>query len=175
MLKRILIGFAIALVVLLAVIAMQPSQFRVERSVVINASVAKVFPHVNQLTHWQAWSPWVKLDPQAKNIFEGPQAGEGAKLSWHGNDKIGEGSMTITESYRNERIRLRLDFVRPFKNTSNAEFTFTPSGDQTRVVWAMYGENNFIAKTVGLFIDCEKMLGGYFEEGLNNLKAVVEK
>lgn len=175
MLKKILLGLAILLIVLVGLIAMQPNQFRVERSLMINAPAAKIFPQVNQLQNWNAWSPWMKLDPQAKNTFEGPAAGDGAKLSWNGNDKMGQGSMTITESYPNQLVRFRLDFVRPFKGTSTAEFTFVPSGDQTRVTWVMYGENNFMAKAISLVMDCEKMVGGYFDEGLHNLKNITEK
>ena len=38
----------------------------------------------------------------------------------------------------------------------------------------MSGKNNFFFKAGGLFIDCEKMIGPQFEEGLANLKALSE-
>ena len=55
------------------------------------------------------------------------------------------------------------------------QFTFTPEGDGTKVTWAMQSPQPFIAKLVGLFIDCEKMCGDSFLEGLANLKKVVEQ
>ena len=39
----------------------------------------------------------------------------------------------------------------------------------------MYGKNNFMFKAVGLFMDCDKMVGPDFEKGLVNLKTVVAK
>jgi hypothetical protein len=83
--------------------------------------------------------------------------------------------MTIKESHPDALIKIQLDFLEPFVATHTAEFTFTPKDDQTVVTWSMYGENNFIGKAIGLIMNCEKMLGGQFEKGLTQLKAVVEK
>jgi hypothetical protein len=58
--------------------------------------------------------------------------------------------------------------------TSTAEFTFKPEGDRTAVTWAMFGQNNFVARAICLFMNQDKMLGGYFEKGLENLKSVAE-
>ena len=83
--------------------------------------------------------------------------------------------MTILDSRPPNSIKIQLDFIKPFKGTSTAEFTFKPQGEQTLVTWSMYGKNNFIAKAIGLFIDCDKMIGGMFEQGLANMKSQVEK
>ena len=82
--------------------------------------------------------------------------------------------MTITESRWHELVRLRLDFKRPFASTSTAEFTFVPDGKQTMVTWSMSGRNNFISKAFGLFMNCDKMMGGQFETGLSQMKSVAE-
>ena len=174
MLKKILIALAAIVVVLVAVVAVQPSEFRVTRTATISAPAADVFAQVNDFHHWQAWSPWAKLDPAAKATFEGPRAGPGAIFSWAGNDKVGEGRMTLTESRPSELIRIKLDFVKPMEGTSTTEFTFKPAGDQTAVTWTMTGHRNFVAKAVCLFMDIDKMVGGDFEKGLANLKSVVE-
>jgi Polyketide cyclase / dehydrase and lipid transport len=174
MIKKVLIALAVIVVVFIAVVAMQPSEFRVARSAIIRAPVPDVFSQVNDFHSWQAWSPWAKLDPTAKASFEGPRAGAGAVFAWAGNDKIGEGRMTLTESRPSELIRIKLDFVKPMEGTSIAEFTFKPEGDQTAVTWTMTGHNNFIAKAVCLFMNLDKMVGGDFEKGLANLKSVVE-
>lgn len=81
--------------------------------------------------------------------------------------------MTITDSRPNELIRFRLDFLKPMKATNTVKFTFEPEGDQTVVTWSMFGQNNFMAKAIGLFMDCEKMVGDQFEQGLANMKSVV--
>ena len=38
----------------------------------------------------------------------------------------------------------------------------------------MDGKNNFMAKAFHLFVNMDKMVGGQFEQGLTQLKSVVE-
>lgn len=172
--KKILIGLVVLVAVLVAIVSLQPAQFRVERSTTVSAPAETVFAQVNNFRNWDAWSPWAKMDPDAKFSFEGPESGVGAIFRWSGNDKIGEGSNTITESVPGERVRINLVFIRPFEDTSTAEFTFKPEGENTVVTWSMFGENNFISKAFCLFMDMDKMVGGDFEKGLASLKAVAE-
>jgi hypothetical protein len=172
MLKKILTGLAVVIGVLFIVVAAQPSHFSVTRSATIAASPAAVFVHVNDLKKWEAWSPWAKLDPNAKMTYTGPAAGVGAVAAWVGNNEVGEGSMTITESKANELVRFRLDFIKPFAGTSTAEFGFKTKGNETVVTWTMSGENGFIGKAFSLFVNCDKMMGGQFEQGLAQLGKV---
>lgn len=175
MLNTILVVLTLIVIAFVAIIATRPAEFRVTRSAALSAPPAAVFAQVNDLHRWQAWSPWARLDPAARETFEGPPAGVGAAFSWAGNRNIGEGRMAITESRPNELIRFRLEFLKPFKAVNTAEFTFRPEGDHTVVTWSMSGTNNFISKAVGLFINCEKMVGGQFERGLANMRSVVEQ
>jgi uncharacterized protein YndB with AHSA1/START domain len=174
MLKKILLVVALLLVVLVIVIATRPGEFRVSRSATIAAAPEVVFPHVNELRKWDTWSPWAKLDPNAKNSFDGPSAGQGASMSWAGNNEVGEGKMTITESRPNELVRFKLEFYKPMAGTSEAEFTFKPEGGGTRVTWTMTGKNDFIGKAVCLVMNMDQMIGGQFEKGLAGMKAVAE-
>ncbi len=82
--------------------------------------------------------------------------------------------MTLTESRPNDLVRIRLEFMRPFKATNTAEFTFKPDANQTAVTWSMSGRKNFMLKAFGLFMDMDKMVGGDFEKGLASMKAVCE-
>ena len=172
MLPTILIALPILIVAFLIVVASRPAQFRVARAAAIDAPASVVFPQVNNLHNWEAWSPWAKLDPAAKNTYSGAPEGVGSSFAWEGNNKVGAGSMTITGSEPNEVVRIRLDFLRPFKATNSVEFTFKPEGGQTVVTWTMTGTNNFLAKAFGLFVDCDKMCGGFFEKGLADMKAI---
>lgn len=173
MIKKLLIGLVIVIVILCAIIATRADEMNVTRTAVIPAPPAAVFPHVNDLHKWQEWSPWAKLDPNAKNTFEGPAAGVGAKLSWSGNNEVGEGFMTITESRPNELVRFHLEFVKPMAGKCDTSFVFKPEGSGTHVTWNMTGKNNFIGKAMSLVMDCDKMMGGQFEQGFANLKAAV--
>lgn len=156
-------------------VALQPAAFRITRSALIAATPAALFAQVNDFHRWAAWSPWARLDLTAKNVFEGPVEGVGAGFRWDGNKKVGTGAMTIIESRPGELIRIRLEFLKPFAATNITEFTFVPAGGQTQVTWTMTGVNTFIAKAVGVFMNCDKMVGGMFEEGLENLRIVTTR
>lgn len=169
----VLLALMFIAILIIVVIAGQPCEFRVSRTAIIPAPPSTVFAQVNDLRAWQAWSPWAKLDPNAKNAFEGPASDTGASMTWSGNKKIGEGRMTITESRPVEFIRFKLDFLRPFKATNTAEFRFAPDAGATAVTWTMLGRNNLGSKIFTLFMNCEDMVGNDFERGLNNLKSVV--
>ena len=175
MIITILIALAVLVVVFIVIVATRPSDFRVTRSATIPRAAELVFGQVNDLHKFQDWSPWAKIDPQCKVTYDGPPAGVGASFAWAGNKQVGEGRMTVIESRPGELVRFKLEFLKPFKATNTAEFNFKPTGNQTEVTWSMSGKNNFIFKAVGLFMDCDKMVGPDFEKGLANLKTVVAK
>jgi Polyketide cyclase / dehydrase and lipid transport len=179
MIKKILLGALVVIVVGVAifcvVVAMQPAHYHVERSATMNAPAVVVFNQVNDFHKWDAWSPWAKLDPNMKTSYEGAPAGSGAVYSWTGNSDVGEGRMTITDSKPGESVKIKLDFVKPFAATNATAFSFKPQGNQTAVTWAMDGDNNFVGKAFGLFMNMDKMVGGDFEKGLAQMKAISEK
>lgn len=174
MVKKILLSLAAIIAAFFTFVALQPDEYHLERSTIINATPDQVFPHVNNLTQWHDWSPWAKLDPNAKVTFEGPAEGTGAVMHWAGNKDIGAGNMTIAESHTNAHLKIDLKFLEPWPGENTTEFTFTPEGTGTKVTWSTHGsESNLIAKAMWLVI-CKRMLGEMYEEGLANLKAVVE-
>jgi len=174
MIINILLALAVIIIVLVVIVSLQPSEFRVTRSATMAASPATVFDQINDLHKWEAWSPWAKMDPTSKSTFAGSPSGTGAVMGWAGNNKVGEGRMTITESRPGERIRLKLEFFKPFKAVNTAEFTFKAEGNQTVVNWCMFGPNNFMGKAFGLIMNCDKMVGGQFEQGLAAMKTIAE-
>jgi len=174
MAKKILIVIALVIAVLAIIIALQPAEFRVERSATISAPPPAVFAQVNDFHKWEAWNPWGKIDPTMKQTYEGAPTGTSAIYTWAGNKEVGEGRMTITESRPNDLIRVKLEFYKPFTATNTAEFTFKPEGNQTLVTWSMFGDKNFMAKAIHLFMNMDKMIGGQFEKGLADMRSVVE-
>ena len=170
----IFLALAFIAILFLVVIAGRPDEFVVSRSTKISAPPERVFPHVNDLHQWDAWSPLAKLDPNAKNSFAGEVSGAGAAMSWDGNKKIGAGKITVMASQVNELIQIKLEFIRPFQATNAAEFTFKPEGSQTIVTWTMRGKSNLFFKAFGLFMNCDDMVGKDFEKGLASLKSINE-
>jgi len=174
MLKKILIALAAIILIFVVVVALQPSEFQMDRSITIAAPQADVFAQVNDFHKWDAWSPWAKLDPQAKVTFEGPPEGEGTVMTWSGNSEVGEGKMTLTESRPNELVKTRVDMVKPFEGTSTSEFTFKPEGDQTAVTWSVAAHHNFMEKALCLVMGGKTMMSDLMEKGLAQMKSVVE-
>jgi hypothetical protein len=175
MLKWTLLGLGAVIVVFLIVVAMQPADFKVERSATLRAPAPAAFAQVNDFQNWQAWSPWEKVDPALKRTYEGPQAGTGAVYAWQGNKDVGEGRMTITESRPGELVRIKLEFFKPFAAVNDTVFRFQPASEGTTVTWTMSGQNSFVSKAMCLFINMDRMVGGMFEQGLAQMKTVVER
>jgi hypothetical protein len=169
MIKKILLGFVAIIALFLAYAASRPADFRVERSATLAGSPGAFFAQVNDHHKFNAWNPFLKVDPNVKTTYSGPDSGVGAACSWDGNSNIGAGSSTITESKPGELVRMRMDWKRPMEGMGTVDFTFKPVGDKTVVTWAMYGKNGFLGKVVSVFMDCDKMCGPPFEQGLADL------
>jgi uncharacterized protein YndB with AHSA1/START domain len=168
-----IVGLAIVIVLVMA--AMKPSAFKVQREADIAAPPATVFALINDFHAWPGWSPWEKLDPNMKRTLDGPPAGEGATYAWAGNEKAGEGKMTITESVPDAHVGLKLDFIKPFASSNQVDFTLEPKGGGTHVTWAMTGNNNFTIKVFTVFMNMDEMIGADFDAGLANLKTLAEQ
>jgi hypothetical protein len=178
MIVTILIVIAVAVAAVLAYAASKPDTFMVRRSVSIAAPPEKIFPMIDDLRSQSAWSPFEK-DPNMKRTHSGAPRGKGAVYAWDGNRQVGAGQIAITESVPSSKVVLLLDMVRPFKAHNTVEFTLDRIGagtnvTGTKVTWAMQGRQPYMAKVMGLFVDCDKMCGGLFEEGLAKLKALAE-
>lgn len=177
MLKTLAIIGAIAVVVIAGILiyaATKPDSFRVQRVVLINAPPDKVFPLINDLKAWPAWSPYEKKDPAMKRSYGAVTAGKGATYAWEGNKEVGQGSMEIVESGP-RKVLIKLDFLKPFEAHNMAEFLLDPKGDGTSVTWAIHGPSPYMSKVIGTFMNFDNMIGGDFEKGLADLKAAAEK
>lgn len=178
MIKKAILGILALVILILAglcvVIAMQPSDFKVTRSATFAAPPDRIFEQVNDFHKWEAWSPWAKIDPAMKTTYSGPATGVGSSYAWIGNDDVGEGKMTMTQSHSNEHIAIDLEFIKPFAAKNLTEFSFKPDGDKTNVTWTMTGKNNFMLKAFSLVMSMDKLVGGDFEKGLAQMKPVVE-
>lgn len=173
-LRRIMLGLAAVLGLFALVVSLQSPEFRIERSITIQASPSAVFEQVNDLHLFQNWSPWAKLDPTMKTVFAGPEKGEGATYGWVGNDDVGEGKMTIVKSLPPSMVTIKLEFLKPMAATNETIFSIEPSALGTRVNWLMTGSNGFVSKAFALVVDIDRMVGKDFEKGLAQLKSVLE-
>lgn len=174
MLKKALLAVGVLVAGLCAFIATRPSEFSVERSLVVAAPTERVFAQVNDFKGWAKWSPWAKLDPQMAITYGGPETGVGATYAWKGNKDVGSGKMEITESKPGELVKINLDFIEPFPASNVTQFSFAKDGEGTKVAWRMDGKNDFMGKAFCLVMDMDKMVGGDFEKGLAAMKTESE-
>ena len=171
--KKIAFGLGVAVAVLSLVIAGQPASFTVERTALIQAPPALVIAHIQNLRAMDAWSPWVKTDPQIKIAYDGSEAGVGARSSWEGPE-IGKGRLEITAVEPEREVEMKLDFFEPMQATNRVRFIPDDGADGTAVTWRMEDENDFLGKALSLVMDMDAMVGGEFAKGLASLKTLAE-
>ncbi len=152
-----------------------PASFTVKRSLGIRAPADRLFRQIADFNAWSAWSPYEKRDSAMKRRFSGKPSGVGAIYEWDGNRNVGQGRMEILEATPPSKVRIDLQFIKPFKAQNVAEFSLDPHVEGTTVTWAMYGPMTFMSRVMGLFINMDKMIGKDFEAGLQNLKTLAEK
>jgi uncharacterized protein YndB with AHSA1/START domain len=175
MFKKVALTGLVLAASVLGYAATKPDSTHVERTATIKASPDKIFPLIADLHAWNQWSPYEKVDPAMKRTFSGAPSGEGAIYEWSGNSQVGQGRMEITDVSHPSRVTIKLDFIRPLEGHNTAEFVLVPQGDATTVTWTMDGPSPYIGKVIGVFVDMDTMIGGQFEEGLANLKAIAER
>jgi hypothetical protein len=163
----------VLIVGLLAYAAAQPAAFRIARLAAIKAPADKIYPLIDDFHAWTGWSPYEKLDPEMRKIYEGAASGKGAIYRWEGK-KAGAGRMEITDTAAPNRVTIKLDFSKPFVAHNIAEFILEPTSDATTVTWAMTGRRPFMMKVMGIFLNMDKLVGKDFEAGLASLKAATE-
>ncbi|HSH43047.1 MAG TPA: SRPBCC family protein [Arenicellales bacterium] len=173
-LKRFVL-FLLLLVLALVLIGFYvlPDEARVERDALVDAPPAEVFPYLSDFRRFNQWSPWSDWAPDIEYDYSGPESGVGARMSWHSeNPEVGTGSILITESRPPERVVMRLE-LGP-QGDAASSFEVEPAGNGSRVVWSFRTEfgNNVIKRYFGLML--ERWVGQDYEQGLQNLKALVE-
>ncbi len=170
-----IVSIAIIIIAFLLFVSARPNTFSLVRSADIKAPPERVFAQINDFKNWKSWSPWEKMDPNMTRTYGGVTSGKGAKYSWIGNKQVGEGNMEITHSQPFTNMQLDLNFLKPFKASNVTEFTLTPSAAGTNIKWEMRGPLNLMMKLMHMFMNMDSMVGKDFDQGLANLRALVER
>jgi uncharacterized protein YndB with AHSA1/START domain len=173
---RLIRRLAIALAILAAIFAgvglILPGTVHVERSTVIAARPAQIFPYLNDLRKLNAWSPWAARDPATKYTFTGPPEGAGATMAWQ-SERFGTGRQQITASNPGEKVVSTLEFGS--MGSAEATFLLIPEEGKTRVTWRLVSALPLqpFARWFGLIFP--RLIGADFEDGLARLKSLMEK
>ena len=173
MIKRILIGIVALLVLFFVVGFLLPREVRVERSVEIDASPQAVFAMVNDFQQFNRWQPWALIDPSTRYVFEGPDTGAGSRMIWYSDHpQVGDGMQEILESLPYSRVRALLDFGTG--GMAYADYLIDAREGGSVLTWTLETDmgGNPVGRYVGLMMD--GMIGPSYEQGLSNLKAILE-
>lgn len=176
-LKRIVLVIAIILAIPLVIAAFTKKEYAVERSIAINKPVSEVFDYVKYLKNQEHYSTWSLKDPNSKKTYQGTDGTVGFIAGWDSENKeVGSGEQEIKNIINDERIDFELRFFSPFEAIEPA-YMITESTDnnQTLIKWGFQGKFKYPMNIMLLMMDFEKMIGDDLDQGLNNLKNILEK
>jgi hypothetical protein len=111
-----------------------PGTWSAERSIVLAAPPAVLFPLVDAPESWRRWTPW----PDSGLVASGPAHGVGARLSWN-DPELGEGSFHIVEALPDSLVRYRVE-VQGGSMRTDGTMHLRPEAGGTRVVWKEQGD-----------------------------------
>lgn len=168
----------VGIIALLLVVALfVDGNYSVEREVTINKSKQEVFDYVKYLKNQDQFSVWAQIDPNMKKEYRGEDATVGFVSAWDSEDpKAGKGEQKIIQIAEGERIDYELHFIEPFESTDYAYLSFASVNDSvTNVKWGFNGKMKYPMNLMMLTMDMEKMLAPDLQNGLENLKGILEK
>ncbi|MDT0554724.1 SRPBCC family protein [Patiriisocius hiemis] len=169
----ILLGILIVLIILALIV---PRTYHVERSIIINKPLPEVFAYIKKVKNQDDWSPWKKRDPGMKQTFTGTDGTVGFISKWESDHKhVGHGEQEIINIEENKVMESELRFLKPFKSQSTGFLQTDTEGEKTKVTWGFYGKHKIPLNVMMLFYNMDKAVGKDFEEGLLDLKTVLEK
>ncbi len=164
------------IILLLLVAAAVGTEWKFERSILIQASIDKVWPHINSFKASNEWSPWISLDPNIRQQITGEDGTPGATHSWESNEKnVGAGSQTMRSITERSEVTSVINFLRPIKGKADGYIRIAPEGGGTRAAWGITSATPYPMNIIKLFGVIEKNLDRDFSKGLNKLKELSER
>lgn len=172
---KVILYILLGIVLLIGILtAIAPTDMRSERSIVIKAPKEVVWNNIVMFSNQHKWSPWDKRDPNIKITLEGVDGTVGAVNKWVGNDSVGSGEQTMKKIEPMSLIESELHFIEPWESIANAFFHVSDTDGGVKVSWGFEGDMARPFNIMALFMDMDKSIGGDFEQGLANLKALCE-
>ena len=170
MLKKILIGLAIVLGLLVVGGLALPDDYQVSRSANLAVHPDSLQPYLDDLLLWKTWAPWEKMDTTIVTTMGSITRGVGASQSW--TDKSGGGRLEILVSQPG-RVEYDVWFSQSPK-PAHSLMLAEPVEGGTRLTWSMEGEMDMPVVGPYLSMMADRMIGPMFQQGLDDLKELVE-
>lgn len=175
--KYLAVVVLLLIVVFGILVAVAPTEFKVERSVEINEPKEKVFSYIKFLKNQDEWAPWTKKDPNIKQTYQGQDGEVGFITIWESDhEEVGSGEQEIKRIVQNKQLDTEIRFKDPFESITQSYIILDEVPDnKTSVKWGFTGSMPRPFNVMGIFIDMEEAVGKDFDEGLANLKSILEK
>ncbi len=176
-LKRLGISFGAIIAVVLIIPLFTKDEYAVVREVTVNRTKEDVFAYIKLLKNQDNFSVWANMDKNMRKSYSGTDGTVGFVSAWESqNNQVGAGQQEIKKILPGERIDYELRFLKPMKATNQAYMKVESVGDkQTKVFWGFQAKTPYPFNLMLLFFDAEAMIGKAFDEGLGNLKKLLEK
>ncbi len=156
-------------VILFLRVRRQPDVFKTERARKIDATPTQLKALLADFSKDIEWNPFMRDDPDLHyEISENP-SGVGAKMNWRGK-RAGAGETEILE-VDNHHVKRSLIMLKPMRADNIVNFTFELDGDQTLLTWSMSGKMTTTQKFFQAIVSSDKMIGGAFDQGLDQIEA----
>lgn len=170
---RIGIGFSVLAAIFVIVGLLLPQDYRVERSITIDADRATVHRLVGDTANWEQWSIWQVHDPSLVLTPGSQTTGPGATLRWEGDQEGSDGRLVFLASDPQLGVTYDLFFQNDQARAQSA-MRYSGSDGRTTVTWAMTGDLDtpVLGGYIAPFMD--DMIGPMFEEGLLLLESAAE-
>jgi len=160
----------LALIILLLVVGgfFMPTDYRVERSIIINASRSEVNKNLFQ---GDRLPNWMFIQNGKVDSFEGG-LGEGDSITLSYSGVPEQGILSVIE-LSEQRVRFDVR-PKPSVNIVHNDMTLQSSNGQTLVVWAIEGNLSAGLLSPYLAVFANNFAGNNFERSLQQLKELVE-
>lgn len=140
----IVVVIAGVIALLLIVALFMKRQHYVNREIIINAPLQKVFDFLRFIRNQDKFNKWAKTDPARKTETKGTDGTAGYIYSWSGNKDAGKGEKEIMNIIEGKRIETEIRFTKPMQVTASVIMETTPlSGNETKVNFINSGTLNY--------------------------------
>ncbi len=152
-------------------------EYKVDREIIIHKPKEVVYDYAKFLKNQDNYSVWMKIDPNVKKEYRGTDASVGFVSAWSSDNKdLGKGEQEILGIKDGERIDYELRFIEPFESTEKAYMSFESlDSAKVKVKWGFNGKMDYPMNLMMLFMDFETMIGKDLQDGLYELKSIMEK
>ena len=165
--KLFISAIAVLLLLFVGIGLALPGEWQARRTIEVSAAPEVVWPYVNTLAGWEAWTPW---DAVADTVG-GPPEGVGATRRWD-DPQWGQGEWVLTESEPVRRVAYEVR-VEEGALVTRGEIVLEAVAGGTVVSWSEEGDFGWNPFLAYMALGMDRMQGAEMEKNLAALEGVL--